>query len=168
MAPVHLLSSSGRCIVGVDSCFFFQAEDGIRDIGVTGVQTCALPISRTVPRMMRTVRSSTTVKPRSRLVRRLCERDGFAVPPYESRERRRDSPGRSAASNTGRLALDLRECAPCDTGALGAEAPALLDRLIDANENAKGGGAVVPAESRAGHDPLVLVEPPVHEPLVRL
>src|SRR3712207_7457264 len=28
--------------------FFFQAEDGIRDIGVTGVQTCALPIC--VPR----------------------------------------------------------------------------------------------------------------------
>src|ERR1035437_1893005 len=28
-----------------DSVFFFQAEDGIRDIGVTGVQTCALPIS---------------------------------------------------------------------------------------------------------------------------
>src|SRR5258707_14921605 len=32
------------------SCFFFfQAEDGIRDIGVTGVQTCALPISTTTP-----------------------------------------------------------------------------------------------------------------------
>src|SRR5205085_4430552 len=28
-------------------CFFFQAEDGIRDLTVTGVQTCALPISRT-------------------------------------------------------------------------------------------------------------------------
>src|SRR3712207_9134992 len=28
--------------------FFFQAEDGIRDIGVTGVQTCALPISARV------------------------------------------------------------------------------------------------------------------------
>src|SRR5258707_7590078 len=26
------------------SILFFQAEDGIRDIGVTGVQTCALPI----------------------------------------------------------------------------------------------------------------------------
>src|SRR5690348_16010825 len=26
-------------------CFFFQAEDGIRDGRVTGVQTCALPIS---------------------------------------------------------------------------------------------------------------------------
>src|SRR2546429_3253733 len=25
--------------------FFFQAEDGIRDVAVTGVQTCALPIS---------------------------------------------------------------------------------------------------------------------------
>src|SRR2546426_5313707 len=27
------------------SFFFFQAEDGIRDYKVTGVQTCALPIS---------------------------------------------------------------------------------------------------------------------------
>src|SRR3989442_15005457 len=27
-----------------DSFFFFQAEDGIRDADVTGVQTCALPI----------------------------------------------------------------------------------------------------------------------------
>src|SRR5258708_20891100 len=31
---------SGRCR------FFFQAEDGIRDDLVTGVQTCALPISK--------------------------------------------------------------------------------------------------------------------------
>src|SRR2546430_10128716 len=29
----------------VSSFFFFQAEDGIRDLTVTGVQTCALPIS---------------------------------------------------------------------------------------------------------------------------
>src|SRR5437879_12505278 len=29
--------------------FFFQAEDGIRDTSVTGVQTCALPISIAVP-----------------------------------------------------------------------------------------------------------------------
>src|SRR3989442_10729093 len=33
----------------VNSFFFFQAEDGIRDADVTGVQTCALPIS--FPRM---------------------------------------------------------------------------------------------------------------------
>src|SRR5699024_11516574 len=31
--------------VYVISFFFFQAEDGIRDRNVTGVQTCALPIS---------------------------------------------------------------------------------------------------------------------------
>src|SRR5205085_7467255 len=29
---------------------FFQAEDGIRDLTVTGVQTCALPISPGAPR----------------------------------------------------------------------------------------------------------------------
>ena len=41
----------GDCVVGCSKwveClfFFFQAEDGIRDWSVTGVQTCALPISR--------------------------------------------------------------------------------------------------------------------------
>src|SRR3712207_2623833 len=35
--------------------FFFKAEDGIRDIGVTGVQTCALPISD-APDLMAVVR----------------------------------------------------------------------------------------------------------------
>src|SRR5439155_14737462 len=42
-------SESFRCSVrgryGTSACFFFfQAEDGIRDGHVTGVQTCALPI----------------------------------------------------------------------------------------------------------------------------
>src|SRR5205809_4845654 len=33
--------------------FFFQAEDGIRDVAVTGVQTCALPILKyRAPRML--------------------------------------------------------------------------------------------------------------------
>src|SRR5260221_8250416 len=40
MAGVHTGSVSGVF-------FFFQAEDGIRDHCVTGVQTCALPISLT-------------------------------------------------------------------------------------------------------------------------
>src|SRR2546430_8673696 len=38
-----------RVELGVQSggvFFFFQAEDGIRDLTVTGVQTCALPIYR--------------------------------------------------------------------------------------------------------------------------
>src|SRR5437667_1654952 len=36
-----LISVSFFCVL----FFFFQAEDGIRDRDVTGVQTCALPIS---------------------------------------------------------------------------------------------------------------------------
>src|SRR2546429_7066853 len=31
--------------------FFFQAEDGIRGVAVTGVQTCALPISAPRPHL---------------------------------------------------------------------------------------------------------------------
>src|SRR3989337_815031 len=34
------------------SFFFFQAEDGIRDATVTGVQTCALPINDTAYEML--------------------------------------------------------------------------------------------------------------------
>src|SRR5579859_2207652 len=42
--------------------FFFQAEDGIRDLTVTGVQTCALPIC--------------SIRPRSRLKGRIERRTG--------------------------------------------------------------------------------------------
>src|SRR5256886_10340957 len=34
------------CTIAASVVFFLQAEDGIRDLTVTGVQTCALPISR--------------------------------------------------------------------------------------------------------------------------
>src|SRR5699024_11942257 len=53
--------------------FFFQAEDGIRDRNVTGVQTCALPISG-LPhsRYRATVRRPA---PAARLLR-LCRSDG--------------------------------------------------------------------------------------------
>src|SRR5690606_40766146 len=37
--------ASVNLIVVFSLAFFFQAEDGIRDFHVTGVQTCALPIS---------------------------------------------------------------------------------------------------------------------------
>src|SRR6266542_6330768 len=38
---IFFLGKIGKAVV----FFFFQAEDGIRDATVTGVQTCALPIS---------------------------------------------------------------------------------------------------------------------------
>src|SRR5919106_2644168 len=42
-----------RCLSMRPCFFFFQAEDGIRDYKVTGVQTCALPISSRRPRVPR-------------------------------------------------------------------------------------------------------------------
>src|ERR1019366_10716615 len=48
-------------------CFFFQAEDGIRDWSVTGVQTCALPIyhvrRRSVARTFRRLSEPTRGRP---------------------------------------------------------------------------------------------------------
>src|SRR2546427_9624254 len=39
-----MILSSSATSLGAFPFFFFQAEDGIRDLTVTGVQTCALPI----------------------------------------------------------------------------------------------------------------------------
>src|SRR5690606_40770885 len=44
--------------------FFFQAEDGIRDFHVTGVQTCALPILICRSAVDSTVRKVVTLKAR--------------------------------------------------------------------------------------------------------
>src|SRR4030066_876717 len=57
--------------------FFFEAEDGIRDSSVTGVQTCALPISREGVRRGAVLRTH----PQS-------GRGGAPRPPERSEERR--------------------------------------------------------------------------------
>src|SRR5271165_4441779 len=59
--------------------FFFQAEDGIRDFHVTGVQTCALPISR----CQETASASTTL----RLARSGSSRSSRKSSTNSSRER---------------------------------------------------------------------------------
>src|SRR3970282_2777433 len=66
-------ASTARSLDNVSSLFFFQAEDGIRDRDVTGVQTCALPISPSPPR------SASGHRPRPARRRR---------PPRRSEERR--------------------------------------------------------------------------------
>src|SRR5437879_1468444 len=48
------------------SVFFFQAEDGIRDTSVTGVQTCALPIS-----------DAAAITAFGALMERFCEKTGL-------------------------------------------------------------------------------------------
>src|SRR5256886_8679918 len=65
--------------------FFFQAEDGIRDLTVTGVQTCALPIS--ICSKQRQLRAA------------------LPIPPYTTR-----SCGRSATSGS-RLFISMRSAA---------------------------------------------------------
>src|SRR5205809_8099426 len=67
--------------------FFFQAEDGIRDVAVTGVQTCALPIL--VPRL------TDSRDPRLAALKHACLLLGLALliiaaarPQWRSEERR--------------------------------------------------------------------------------
>src|SRR2546430_13396500 len=54
--------------------FFFQAEDGIRDLTVTGVQTCALPISPRSRAGMWSRRARTARWSPPRRARRSCGR----------------------------------------------------------------------------------------------
>src|SRR5256885_4140954 len=46
MGGAMLMTGLAICAIVCLLFFFFQAEDGIRDYKVTGVQTCALPILR--------------------------------------------------------------------------------------------------------------------------
>src|SRR2546429_9512642 len=80
--------------------FFFQAEDGIRDVAVTGVQTCALPISsraawRAVPRLY-AIRLQSRCLPQDRKQRtaRQAARDGLEARSQGSRGGRMDHPPR--------------------------------------------------------------------------
>src|SRR2546429_7280307 len=43
-AAAYGLDDAHAAVASTAVTFFFQAEDGIRDVAVTGVQTCALPI----------------------------------------------------------------------------------------------------------------------------
>src|SRR2546426_10917282 len=56
------------------SFFFFQAEDGIRDYKVTGVQTCALPIYRRDPREVLVLQAEALVVLVAELAEQLRER----------------------------------------------------------------------------------------------
>src|SRR2546429_1679353 len=73
--------------------FFFQAEDGIRDVAVTGVQTCALPIS-------------------------LCARN-----PALNRRLCQSRHGEQSRTRLNKDKLDRRFPAPASTPAIGAWKP---------------------------------------------
>src|SRR5256886_11525420 len=65
----------GRVLYTSRFFFFFQAEDGIRDLTVTGVQTCALPISGGGRRSEGRPRP-----PRARSADRIVRRSRIAAP----------------------------------------------------------------------------------------
>src|SRR2546425_8076205 len=71
--------------------FFFQAEDGIRDKLVTGVQTCALPISGAQDRGP----AGAAARPRTRGGLRHCQRGKRRWRVWGSEERRVGEKGRS-------------------------------------------------------------------------
>src|SRR2546430_12686732 len=52
--------------------FFFQAEDGIRDLTVTGVQTCALPISWAIERVRAELAVKQTLAVQEKVKLALC------------------------------------------------------------------------------------------------
>src|SRR5256886_7403484 len=65
------------CTMYVRLSFFFQAEDGIRDLTVTGVQTCALPISSEDVRSFADGRGAAApagLQPLSQVARLMAER----------------------------------------------------------------------------------------------
>src|SRR6478672_12978821 len=76
--------------------FFFQAEDGIRDLIVTGVQTCALPIfsraatrpSHSSPRARSRSPSCTVVAPRRSEERRVGKECRSGWSRYHSKKKR--------------------------------------------------------------------------------
>src|SRR5258708_17008082 len=70
-------------------CFFFQAEDGIRDDLVTGVQTCALPIWSRPGCRRRCASSTRRAPPRSRRRRVARPLDAPSYPRYTGCRRAR-------------------------------------------------------------------------------
>src|SRR5690606_40335438 len=80
-----------------DSIFFYQAEDGIRDFHVTGVQTCALPICFLSRMTEKPRKNSSTVAWPTRPCRRsfLTNRSGTpSVSPSGMSGRRRGPSGK--------------------------------------------------------------------------
>src|SRR5205809_3184165 len=73
--------------------FFFQAEDGIRDVAVTGVQTCALPIStRAAVADTREAPRTPGSQTRRREARAASRRPRPASPPPSGRTARTPTP----------------------------------------------------------------------------
>src|SRR5256885_8641908 len=118
-----ILTLSVSVEFGLLCFFFFQAEDGIRDYKVTGVQTCALPISGSGPRYPAAPppRGSPARSPAVR--RPLPDRCTAAAPRARDRRRTRAPPARTPAARAA--ARSVRSSAPAKSPSSPLTAPAL-------------------------------------------
>src|SRR6266542_5474638 len=120
-----IMSRENLLLLDEPTIFFFQAEDGIRDATVTGVQTCALPILRgeLTEGHARAVLAVPDDAERKRLAQRIV-RGGLSVRAAER-----------AAQNAGAKTKRRRATASVD--------PALASRVETAATRATGMGAKV-------------------------
>src|SRR5579875_4079349 len=81
--------------------FFFQAEDGIRDHCVTGVQTCALPICRPIPQRL------AALLPLAREPMRYCRRFLAGIPHWREGHPRVPHPSATPAPPVGEASVRL-------------------------------------------------------------
>src|SRR5256884_4792022 len=66
--------------------FFFQAEDGIRDVAVTGVQTCALPICGEVASVVPSAALPATPRTQEKVRTKPANAEPFAFADFRSEE----------------------------------------------------------------------------------
>src|SRR5229473_8328078 len=111
------------------SFFFFQAEDGIRDKLVTGVQTCALPISTALAALSQTVASCPARRNARDSVARVLassstiSRLAFTVSPQLDYSNTRTLRRRQFVAVRGQL--DDKRCTPARLAAQ-ADSPAMV------------------------------------------
>src|SRR5260370_11187121 len=120
----------------VASVFFFQAEDGIRDSSVTGVQTCALPISSLAALLVREPRDVLGPHAQRRLAVEAVARRIEAEPShgFASDEPRERYPwivgGDARGIGAGRYVKAGIEHARDRWGGLGSPKPVALDEIF--------------------------------------
>src|SRR5258708_19708850 len=97
-------------------CFFFQGEDGIRDDLVTGVQTCALPISNPSTPIATQRHASTAA---------ILKRSFLPARGIRTRRTRSEKVVRVCATTRGEIAVPLAKSRPVKTA---------LPRVADADQ----------------------------------
>src|SRR5207249_7691381 len=95
--------------------FFFQAEDGIRDRNVTGVQTCALPISRDLVPISPAIAEPSTGETMGQSAEKMAKQNGIARAAQDEwalRSHQRAAQG----TDDGRLTAEIVPWLPARTG----------------------------------------------------